>query len=257
MNADRHHLRRPRAFGIEHVERIFHRLQPAVGNAEARCHRELHVVHFQRVRDDEMRRAIHFHPIGKVVAVAVARIEEAAMLHHGAQRFHAEAASVPADRWRAGGIGDRLHRLPDMVEFLLEREVLVVDPAIAVARDLVPSRRHGPARGGVQLESAPHRPGGEVQPTLIEQAQDAPEARPAAVFVHRLGGQVAAAHDRRTARRLGQEHFRGGIAVQDRVLAPLFVVQNEGDGDPRLARPLRIGRVRAVPDQVAFEVIVH
>ena len=42
-----------------------------------------------------------------------------------------------------------------------------------------------------------------------------------------------------------------GIAVQDVVLAALLVVEHELHGDPRAARPFRVGRIAAVADEVA------
>ena len=261
VQADRHHLRRPRALGIEHVETVLHRLQPAVARTEARRHGELHVVHFERIGNDEVRRPSSLtpdlDPIGKVVGVGIARIEKAAMLDHGFERVQAEAAGVPADRRAAGRLLDRLHGLPHMVELLLEREVLVVDPAPAMARDLMAGFGHRLAGGGIEFERAADRPGGEAHVAFLEEPQDAPEAGAAAILVHRLGREVAAALDRRAARRLGQEDLGGGIAVQDRILPALLVIQHEADRDPGIARPLRMRRVGAVADQVAVEMVVH
>ena len=197
------------------------------------------------------------HPVGQVVVVGIARIEEAAMLDDGRQRVHAEAAGVPADRRLAGGLFDDGHRLLHVVELLLEREILVVDPAPAVARHLVAALGHRLAGGGVELQRAADRPRGEMHVAFAEQPQDAPEAGAAAVLELRFDREVAAALDRRAARRLAQKDLGRGVAVQDGVLAALLVVQHEADGDAGLARPLRIGRVGAVAHEVAVEMIVH
>ena len=126
-----------------------------------------------------------------------------------------------------------------------------------MARDLVAALGHRLAGRGVQLQRLSDRPGGETHIAFAEQAQDAPEAGAAAVFVHRLDAEIASALDRDSPRRLGQESLRGGIAVQDRVLAALLVIQHEADGDPRVAGPLRVGRVGAVADEIAVEMVVH
>jgi hypothetical protein len=53
------------------------------------------------------------------------------------------------------------------------------------------------------------------------------------------------------AEHIRQEGFRGGIAVQDIVLAALFEIDHELHRDPRAARPLRMGRVAAVAAEIA------
>ena len=179
------------------------------------------------------------------------------MLDDGLERVHAEAACVPADRRTARRLLDHLHGLLHVVEFLLEREVLVVDPAPAMARYLVTGLGHRLAGVGIEFQRTTDCPRREAQVPFLEQPKDAPEAGAAAVLVHRLGREIAATHDRRAARRLGQEDFGGGITVQDRILSALLVVQNEAHRDTGVAGPLGIGGIGAVADQVAVEMIVH
>src|SRR3546814_2533221 len=45
--------------------------------------------------------------------------------------------------------------------------------------------------------------------------------------------------------------------MQDVALAALLVVEHEGQGNAGVARPLRVGRVTAVTDQVAWVVSAH
>ena len=56
-----------------------------------------------------------------------------------------------------------------VVEFLLEREILVVDPAPAVARDLVARLGHRLAGGRVEFKGAADCPGREAHVALPEE----------------------------------------------------------------------------------------
>ena len=47
------------------------------------------------------------------------------------------------------------------------------------------------------------------------------------------------------------------VAMQDAALATFFVIEHEGQGDARIAGPVRVGRVVAVSDQVAWVVSAH
>ena len=86
----------------------------------------------------------------------------------------------------------------------------------------------------------------------LEDAVDAPEARAAAVLEHRLGVEVAPAGGRRRADDLVEERLRLGVALERRPLAALLVVEDEAERQPRAARPLRVGRMLPVADEVAL-----
>ncbi len=83
-----------------------------------------------------MRAAADLDPVGQVVSVGVAVVEEAALFDDQAARVRADPAGVPADRAAAGRALDRLDRPLDVRPLLGFGDVLVVDPAPAVAGDL-------------------------------------------------------------------------------------------------------------------------
>src|SRR5262249_34661635 len=56
---------------------------------------------------------------------------------------------------------------------------------------------------------------------------------------------------------LGQERFGALVAVEDRVLRPFLVVDDELESDARSVRPLRIGAPAPVADQVAWIPVPH
>jgi hypothetical protein len=158
VQPDRHHLRGMRPFAMQPVEGVDRISGEIGGAAEPVGMEELHVVGVEGIWQHQVPLVSDLHEIWQVVVVGVARIEEAAVLDHGLECVHAEQAGVPAERRLARGLGDHLHRLPDVIELLLEREVAILDPAPAVARHLVAGRSHRLAGGGIELESPPDRP---------------------------------------------------------------------------------------------------
>src|SRR3546814_4209796 len=90
-----------------------------------------------------------------------------------------------------------------------------------------------------------------------EQAVEPPEAGMAAVLVDLVHVHVALARPGLRAEDLRKVGLRGGVAVQDVVLAALLVVDDELDGDAGAARPLRIGRRLAVADEIARIISGH
>ena len=131
------------------------------------------------------------------------------------------------------------------------REILVLDPLQAVARDLPVRLLHGADGFRVARQRGRDAVDGERNVLAREQPPDAPEARARAVFVDQLHVHVALAGPRLRADDLRQERLRRRVAVQDVVLAALLVVEDELHGEPRAARPFRIGRIAAVADEVA------
>src|SRR6185437_9349701 len=85
---------------------------------------------------------------------------------------------------------------------------------------------------------------------FVEHVKHPPGAAPAAVFERRLGERHAHSAIGRHADVV--EHALGNfIAVEQRRLAAALDVEIEVHGDQRAARPFRIGRRRAVADQIA------
>jgi len=78
-----------------------------------------------------------------------------------------------------------------------------------------------------------------------------PETGPRAVFIDRFHVPVALTGPGSSAYNFGQEGFRGRVAMQDIVLAALFVIQNELNSDPGTIWPFRIRRVSAIALHVA------
>ena len=133
----------------------------------------------------------------------------------------------------------------------------VVDPAPAVARHLPAGVDHRARGGRVALERLAHRVHGQRQAVILEDAVDAPEARAAAELEHRLGVEVAPADRRRRADDLVQVRLGLGVALERRPLAALLVVEHEAERQPRAARPVRVGRVLPVADEVAGHALLR
>jgi len=132
---------------------------------------------------------------------------------------------------------------------LLLGELPVLDPAPAVRADVEPRLADGGGDRRVAFERQRAAEHGQRQPALLEDAQDAPEAHAAAVLEQALGREVAALHPVVGGAGLRQRGFREAVVVHV-VLGAFFVVHHEVHGDPRLARPVRVGRVAAVADEV-------
>ena len=102
VDADRHHLRRARALGVKVVERVLHRLQPAVALRESGRHGELHVVHFERVGNDEMQLPSTSPSMGGSSVSENRSNRESRRAGPPRSESSCRTAGVPADRRRAG-----------------------------------------------------------------------------------------------------------------------------------------------------------
>ena len=160
-------------------------------------------------------------------------------------------AGVPAERALAGDLRMDADRLTQMGALLVGREILVVDPFQAVAGDFPARLLHRGDRLGVALKRGRDAEDGDRQIALGEHAPQAPEAGAGAVFVDRLHAHVPLPRPGRRADDLGQEAFGSSVPVEDVVLAPLLVVDDELDADARSVRPARVGRIAAVADEIA------
>ncbi len=255
VHADAHHARCLRAFGPQRIEAVAQVDEEVLAGGEALRQREAHVVAIERVGHDQVRHggavaALDACPERQVVAVVVAVVLEAADVAQQPPRVGAVAPGVPAGRRLAGERSDRLDAGQHVSVLRGFVDLLVVDPAPAVARDLV-ARFDERARDlGVALQGHAHAEYRQRQAAALELAQDAPHAHARAVFVDRLHAQVAVRVGRR-ARHLGEELLAAGVAMQHAVLAALLVVEDELQGHAGAPWPLRLRRMRAVADEVA------
>ena len=265
MHADAHHLRRDFTLGVQRVEAVAQVDEEVVGLRKALRQREAHVVGVQRVGHDQLRHhgavgLLDLHPERQVIAVVVAVVLEAAEVGHQPARVGAVAAGVPAQRPLAGELLDDLHADAHVLAFRRLVDALVADPAPAVAGDLVAQLLERRGRLRIALQGHRNAEHGQRQATLLELAKDAPDTGARAVFIDAFHARMAI-RVRRRVEHLRQELFRSGVAVQHRVLAAFLVVEDELQCDPRLARPLRSGRIAAVAGHVARvgigAVVVH
>src|SRR5215813_11783797 len=80
MQADSHHLRHLRPFGIERIERTAQVLEEKLRRRQVLVPRHTAVVGIETMRHDEMRAPPGRHPIGKIISIGIAVVEEAAVL---------------------------------------------------------------------------------------------------------------------------------------------------------------------------------
>ncbi len=205
VETDRHQLRSPLSFRVQHVEGVAGVLEEGRAPVEPRRRGEPVVVDVRGVRDQQQRPARLDHPVRELVGVGVLAVDEAALLGDQANRVLAAPAQEVPQRARAGNPLVDLDHLADVLALGLLRHAEVVDPAIAVARDVPVRLDHRGDRVGVALERHGDGEDGDGDAASGEEAVEAPEADPASVLVHRLDGQVAMADLRRHEAELGQE----------------------------------------------------
>ena len=116
---------------------------------------------------------------------------------------------------------------------------------------------HRPDHLRVALRRHGHGEHGERHVASLEQLEQAPDPGAAAVFVERFHAHVAHALQGLGSHHLGKERLGLLVAMQDAALATFFVIEHEGQGDAGIAGPVRVGRVVAVSDQVAWVVSAH
>src|SRR5579863_5021555 len=125
------------ALGIERLEAIDHVAGEIVAGREPAVLVEAVVVGLERIGDDEVARAANRHPVWQFVVEAVAVVEKGAEFEMEAPGIGARAPGHPADGTHPGHPLQGLDAAPDMLPLLVHRHPLVVEPAIAVADDLV------------------------------------------------------------------------------------------------------------------------
>ena len=154
----------------------------------------------------------------------------------------------------SGRLADQLRQAFDRKAHVLALDLFghraIVDPAIAVADDLVPAAHAGLGQFGVLLESAHDAQNADHDRELGKDVEQAPGAAATAVFEHQLD-------ERHASTALGAdtdvvEHALGhGVAIGERRLPAALDVEVEVDGDMRAVRPSRVRRELPVSDEVA------
>src|SRR5580692_2438200 len=250
MQPHRHHARALRTLFVEDIEAVAQKGEEILAGTENAA-AEFRIVGRQRIRHNEVWPVTHPHPIGQLVVVGIAVIEEPAMLdQEAAGIFGRCVAAIPAGRGFASRPADQIDGLRNLPSFLGLREAWVVDPAIAVAAD-VPAAR-GDRRGGgrVRLEGLGaaenryrHRKAGEdpMQP---------PEAYTGAIFEHALGAEIATCHAQIRAQHLGQSALGNTVSRRIGELRAFLEIDHEIDGDAGVARPLGVRRLGTVADEI-------
>ncbi len=134
--------------------------------------------------------------------------------------------------------------------------ILVVDPAKTVARDLPVRRPHRGYRFRVAFERHRNTKDRHGQVALCEQPVQPPEACPRPILVNRLHVHVSRIGYWRGTDDFGEKGFRCLIAVQDTILGPFLVIDDELYSDPRATRPAGIGQVGPVAAKIS-RVVGH
>src|SRR5579885_1718766 len=251
VQPDRHHLGLRRALAIEDVEGIAAEGEEIVGGREDAA-AELGVVVGESVGYHEMRPAAHRDPVGKLVVVGVAVVEEPAFLDQEAARVDAgRVAAIPADGTLTHGLGERRDGAGDLRALRLLREFEMLDPAPAVAAHVEAGVADRPRRRRVALERQRAAEHGQRQAALPEDAVHAPESDAAPVLEHALRSEVAAVAQRVEARALSEPALGIAVAVADRGLGALLVVPDEVEREASAAGPLGIGWRSGVAHEVA------
>src|SRR3954468_13559900 len=177
MQADRHHLRRALAFGIEHVESILQIGEELLAFGKALRIDEAHVVGVKRIGNDELLAAGALDPIGQIIGIGIAEIEEAALLQQQTVGVDRGASGVPAEGARAGRRGVDADRFRDLRALLRLGHVLVLDPLQAVAGDVPARLLHGSHDFRIALQRrGDTEHGGRALP-LTEQPPQPPQPR--------------------------------------------------------------------------------
>ena len=150
---------------------------------------------------------------------------------------------------------DGRHATLDVVALLGLAHAVVVDPTPAVG-DHVAVGLSNRGRGlRVLLECQTDGVGGEGERAFLEQAQDAPEPDPAAVFVVGFDVEVAPTRARHQPGHLREQGLGTGVAVEHAGLRALLVVEHQVERQARALRPFDPRRAGAVTDQIPWRTI--
>ena len=257
VQPDREHLGAAvAAFGVKRVEAVFQILIELLARDVAGCGGKTHIIGFERVGDHQLVMVAQFHPIGQVVVVGVGNPRQTLGFRRQPHGVHRAASGVPADRRAADHLFVQAEAFGDLARLFGGVHVAVIDPFQPVAGNLPTGGLHGGDLFGVACQGGGHAIHGDRDRRFDEQAVQAPKTCARAVVVDRFHVPVPHARPRRGTGDVGEERLGLGVAVQKVVLAALFVVQHNGDGDLGPARPCGIRRVWPMTTEIA-RVAVH
>src|SRR6516164_10069722 len=193
VQRQRHQLGMVGTLRIHDLKAIDHVAGKIIAGREAAILIEPVVVGLEGIRNDQVARIADRYPIREFVVQRVSVIEKSAELDMEAPGVGARPAGHPANRPYPGNALDRLDAEADMLALDLFRHCLVIEPTIAMADDLVPVLDKGTGDLGVALGSLCDGQQANLDPKLLEQAEQAPAADARAVFEDRFGHQAAQA----------------------------------------------------------------
>src|SRR3954454_19792736 len=250
MRDHRHHRRA--LVGEQLVEADDKRVEVVARTREPGRHEVPRVLVGLRVRDDQHRAPEARRVVGQVVVRRVGVIEEAALLDEQLARVLARArARVPPERPLAEHALERLDRPQQVLALLVARLRPRLAPAPAVAEEVVTTLAHPVGDRRIELQSGRDRRHGDRHLEGVVDPRQAPDPRPRAVLVVRLGAEGARRRLRPGVGVLAPAVV-AIVAVDDVVLGALLVDEHEIDGDARAVGPAEPGRQRAaVADEVA------
>ncbi len=243
--ADRQHARLVAALDQQPVKGRGDVAGEILGMDKAAAGRKAHVVGVEGIRQDDvigvLQKARH------VIVIGIRDPVEAPGLRRQPHRIDRAAPGIPALRRRAHDFGMQPERRGDLGALLGLGHVFVLDPFQPVGGDLPARGLHARHLLRVARERGGDAVDGERDAHFGEQPVQPPEPGARAVFIDRFHVPVPLAGPHPRAVDIGQEGLGGGIAMQDVVLAALFVIDDELNGDARAIRPLRLSSRRELP----------
>ena len=167
---------------IEQVEGISHVVEEIRGMCEAVTLIAAVVISLVRVWNDQMGLSGHFDPVGQFVVEGITVVEKSSCFHEQAPRVRSRPPGHPAHRAHPGQALDNIHSLAYVLALYLFVNMVIVDPAIAVADDLMAALDEGVCHLRVTCQRRRHAENTERNVEPGKDAQHAPDADPRAVL---------------------------------------------------------------------------
>ena len=201
------------------------------------------------MRLDRIVAELNLGPERQIITVVIGAVQELALFSHQTQGIWAIAAGIPAFGMVTQQVRQHFHALAHMLALDFFGHVLVVNPAVAMASDLMTQAHEFLCQLGMTLQRHAHPKHGHGQATLLKLVQNPPDTGTRAVFVNGFHGQVTVRVSGRT-NNFGQELLGARVTVQDAILAAFLIIQDKLHRNARPIRPLCMGHVFTVTDQV-------